>query len=393
MKVIKQLIKFLAAPLFIIVVALFISKIMIGSKKARPPVPRAEVSTRVAVMNSAPETVNPKLDTFGNTEAYLTAALSSQVSGEIMRIAPNFKTGKAVSKGDWLVDINRADYEATLASREATLATAQQALADEETRSQLAADDWIASGRDIVDASDFTLRKPQLTAARANVKSAQAAVQQAKLDLERTTLRAPFDAIIASRNTSPGNVVMMGTILGNLFARERIQVRLPITPSQATNITLPHFDSASTSLTATLTTPTLSGVQWKATINRSEPSVDPKNQTVYLIGEVEKPFENPNAFLPIGAFVNAIIEGNALENVHTFPEVAVVDDAFVWVVQPDNTLAKQPIDILFSQDNTILTRIEEPVYNIPLTVVSRPLASFKVGQPVIPVSTEEKTKQ
>lgn len=386
--IIKKLIQFLLAPLLILGLAFFISKKMISSKKTRPPVPREVVSTRVDVMQSAPQEVSPIIETFGNTQAYLDTTLSSQVSGDILRIAPEFEVGKSVSKGDWLVEINPADHLATLSARKSTLAAAKQALAEEETRSRLAAEDWINSGRDIATASDFTLRKPQLAAARANVEASQAAVEKAELDLERTTLRAPFDAIIQARSASPGNVVMMGTNLGSLLARERIQVRLPITPTQAEQLSLPRFGSTPITLKAELTTPTLPGVTWTASISRVEPSVDPKNQTLYLLGDIEAPFENSRTFLPIGAFVNATLKGNTLESVHSFPEVAVVEDAFVWIVTTDNTLAKQPVEIVFTQNSTILTRIPEPIQPMPLTVVRRPLASFKTGQPVIAATPE-----
>ncbi len=385
MTITKKIINLVAAPL-LVVLTLVIAFKLVGSKTTPPTQTPKIAIAKVDVMQSAPSTVRPVIQTFGNTQSYLSTTLSSQVPGEILKIAPDFETGNAVSKGDWLVQVDPTDYQSALASRKSSLATAQQSLAEELTRSKLAQEDWLASGRDLAEANDFTLRKPQLAAAQAAVDAAQAAVDQAALDLKRATIRAPFDAIVESRLASPGNIVTASSILGKLIARERIQVRLPVTPLQATQLELPRFGSSSHTLTASLTTPTLSDMSWEAKIGRAEPIVDSKNQTLYLIGEVEKPFDNSDAFLPIGAFVNASITGKPLRNVHTFPEVAVVDDAFVWVVGPDNLLAKQSLTIVFSQNSEILARIDAPLFELPLTVALRPLASFKEGQTVEPQS-------
>lgn len=387
MTVTKKIINLAAAPI-IVIIALFIAYSLVKSKKTPPPQKPNVAIANIQVIESYPSSVRPNIHTFGNTQSYLETNLSSQVGGEVIELSSNFEAGKAVSKGDWLVRINQTDYLANLANRKSSLASAKQSLAEEQTRSRLAQEDWKASGRDIADASDFTLRKPQLIAAQASVEAAQSAVDQAMIDLERTTITSPFNAIIETRSTSLGNVVNANSILGKLIARERIEVRLPITPKQAVHLQLPRFDSNTSTLSAELTTPSVIGTSWQATITRAEATVDTKNQTIYLIGEIKAPFDNKNAFLPIGAFVNATIIGNALESVHTLPEVAVVDDEYAWIVSPDNTLAKQPLEIAFSLNGEILAHIESPRFELPLKIAARPLASFKEGLPVAPIVSE-----
>lgn len=389
MKLSKLLVNFLAAPI-VLLLFFMIAFALIKSKEAPPVRPQQEVVINVAVSEVSPATVTPVIETFGTTQSYFSTSISSQVGGEIIEISPKFKVGSAVQKGDWLAKINPADFESALANRRAAYANSQTALAEEETRSLLAREDWLSAGRSLSEASDLTLRKPQLAAANAAVASAKAAVEQAELDLERTIIRSPFDAIVEERTASLGNVVSRGATLGSLLARERIQVRLPLTPKQASRIQLPKFGDDSTTLDATLTTPSVPNAKWAATINRVEPQIDPKNQSIFLVGEIENPFENPNAFLPVGAFVNAVISAPPTPNIYTFDESTVVNDSFVWVVSPENTLARQPIEIVFSQSGQILARIEEPLYPLPLRVLDLPLASLKSQQKVNAVlSTSE----
>lgn len=376
------MINIVAAP---VVLALcgFIAVTLVKSKKGPPIVPQKEVVISVAVSEANPETVTPTIQSFGNTQSYFNTAVSSQINGEIIEISPAFEAGNSVDKDQWLVKINPADFQANLASRQAAYASTRTALAEEETRSILAKEDWLAAGRPLSEANDLTLRKLQLEAAKANADSAKAAVAQAQLDLDRTTIRAPFEAIVEHRNASPGNVVSRGASLGSLLAREKIQVRLPLTPSQSARLTLPRSESKDSSLKAVLTAPTIPGASWHAAITRVEPLIDPRNQSIYLVGEIADPFEDRKAFLPVGAFVNAAISASPMVDVFKFPESAVVEDAFVWVVSPENTLAKQPIEIAFTQNALIYARIDEPLYDLPLKVLDLPLASLKSGQKVI----------
>ncbi|MDQ8201866.1 efflux RND transporter periplasmic adaptor subunit [Pelagicoccus sp. SDUM812003] len=380
MKLSRQIINIVGAPI-VLLACITIAILMVKSREAPPTFPRQEAVATVNTTLSEPTNVRPEIKTYGTTQTYLSTSISSQVNGELVELSPSFEVGKSVKSGEWLAKINPADFEAALANRQSALAAARQALAEEETRSRLAKEDWLAANRPLDEASDLTLRVPQLESAQAALASAQAAVQQAKTDLQRATIRAPFDAIIESRESSPGDIVTRGSTLGSLLAREKIEVRLPLTPQQASRLTLPRFGAT---LDATLTTPTLPGATWHATINRTEPSVDPKNQSVYVIGEILDPFEDRDSFLPVGAFVNANITGKEINDVHRLPESAVVDDAFIWVVSPEQTIRKQPIEIAFSQDGLILARIEDPVYELPLQVLTLPLASFKEGQKVNP---------
>lgn len=387
MKNARLITNLVAAPL-LLVACFAIAMLMVKSRKTRPPTPQQEVVITVTYLPSDERTVTPTINSFGNTQSYFSTSLSSQVGGEIIEISPKFEVGNSIKSGEWLVKINPADYQANLATQQAALANAKRELAEEETRSRLAKEDWLTAGRSLEEANDLTLRKPQLEAAKASIESAAAAVDKAKLDLERTIIRTPFDAVIDRREASPGDILTRGGPIGSLIARERIQVRLPLTPSQASRLTLPRFGESSSALSAILTTPSLPQVEWRATINRVEPQIDPRNQSIYLVGEVMRPFDNPEAFLPVGAFVDASISGAPIEGIHVLPEASIVDDAFAWVVSPENLLAKQPIEIVFSQNGQILARIDEPLFALPLKVLDLPLASLRVEQKVKPVQSE-----
>lgn len=380
----QRLLNIVLLPL-IVLVAVFIVKNMIANKPERTIKKPQVVISSVSFITSTPQDITPILNSYGNTRSYYQAQLSAQIGGEILKISPKFNSGQSVKKGELLVEIDPADTLAIIAQQQAQLANSEQALLEEQIRSKLAAQDWIESGRDLKDATDLTLRKPQLGAAKANVASAKAGLQKANLDLARTKIRAPFDALVQNRSASPGNVVNSGSILGALVAKEKAEVRLSLAPQQVNRLLLP-MEGHESELTAVLTSPNQPDAEWNARITRTEPSVDQQNQVIYVVGEIDQPFENPQAFLPIGAFVKARIPASIIKQAHRIPNTALVEDAYVWTIDEDRTLNKTPATRIIADGDSVIVRFAPDLNTKSVQIAIRPLASFKIDQSVEPIA-------
>jgi multidrug efflux pump subunit AcrA (membrane-fusion protein) len=149
------------------------------------------------------------------------------------------------------------------------------------------------------------------------------------------------------------------------------------------------MNGANPNLQARLTTPTQPDAEWLATISRTEPGVDRQNQVIYVVGEIEAPFENPQAFLPIGAFVDATIPARPIENAHRIPSTALVEDAYTWLIDADNTLQKVSVSRLIAEGDNLIVRFDPAINSETLKVATRPLASFRAGQSVKPSAPSE----
>ena len=104
---------FLLMPALVVVAAVLIAIQFLKSRQTRPPRKPPVVIARVPVTPAAPETITPVIETFGNTRSFLTTNVASQVGGEILRIAPDFRAGKsdasdALGHGTPLAGIIRA---------------------------------------------------------------------------------------------------------------------------------------------------------------------------------------------------------------------------------------------------------------------------------------------
>jgi len=161
----------------------------------------------------------PVIEVLGTVRAREEISLSPRVSGEIIERSPDFTSGGFLEKGQMILRIDPADYENIVAQRRSALHQAEADLDIEMGRQQVAQLDYELLGDDIdLDDKSLILRQPQLNAAKADVEAARAALAQAELDLERTTIRAPFDAQVISRNANVGSQVARGDDLGQLVA-------------------------------------------------------------------------------------------------------------------------------------------------------------------------------
>jgi multidrug efflux system membrane fusion protein len=87
--------------------------------------------------------------------------------------------------------------------RKSDLELAKSNLSIQMGRQDVARKDFELIGQELsAENKALVLREPQLESAKANVEAAQAAVNQAQLNLQRTTITAPFDAHVISRNTN-----------------------------------------------------------------------------------------------------------------------------------------------------------------------------------------------
>lgn len=377
-------------PLLILLAAFGIFK-WLGSlkppSKSRMP---AKVVPHAEIIEVSPDDHRPPVRSFGAVQPYFETILTPQVSGRIEEIAPEFRVGSRVARDTVLARIDATDYRAALAREQANLANAERALAEEKIRAKQAAEDWVASGRKIGAASDFVLRKPQLAAATSAIASARAAVQKATADMERTQIRAPYNAVVTGRNASVGNFASPQAPLGKLVATDRAEVRLPLTAGQAARIKLPGPGAPTAGMPdISLTTPAKPGASWRARIVRVEPTVDPRNQVSYVIAEVSDPYASGKPSLPVGTFANATIPGEPIPGTFRIPGSALVNDAVLWTVTSDNQLARLDATRVYSLDGDVFVSLKNAGVSAPLRVVVRPLVNFQDGMEVKPVTKEK----
>lgn len=336
-----------------------ISVLLMSNKpdtKRRNAMPKAGLKVDTQVI--APQHYQFTVNSFGTVQPHTQSMLVSQVSGQIINVSDRFKGGGFFEKDDMLIEIDPRDYKAAVKSAKAELLQATATLEQEKASAQQALKDWKNLGRK-GEAPALVLRKPQLAAAEASLLAAQANYDKAQLDLERTRIRAPYAGRLKNTQVDLGQYVAANTQLAEVFATDRLEVRLPLKNSELSLINLPerqlHNDKQTAesialpqvTLISTLGTET----HWQGQIVRTEAAIDSGTNQLYVIAQINNPFaptldQQGNLLTPlkIGQYVRAEIQGKTIADALIIPNASIYQGSYVYLVE-EGRLQRKDIGI------------------------------------------------
>ena len=314
--------------------------------------PMMTVETRPVI----PQSYRVRLQSYGTVQPRTRSMLVAQVGGQIVEINENVRDGGFFEKGDVLAQIDPRDYQADVQIAEATLADARQALAEAVARSEQAREDWERLGNE-GEPTELVLRIPQLEAARARVASAQSALTKAQLDLERTSVVAPFAGRVIRKSVDLGQVVGQNTQLAEIYATDVVEIRLPLRNRDLGFIELPESyrfieSDGDDAVDVTIRSDLIGEEQWDAKLVRTEGAIDQTARQLHVIAQIDDPFgreSEDRSPLKIGQYVTAEIEGKELNDVLVIPNNTIYQGSYVYVVE-DGVLQRRDLDIAWTND-------------------------------------------
>ncbi len=330
------------APIGVVVGVVLVMGVLDATKPKPEKKDESPGAVAVQVAPVEARTTRLSITVQGEARPKTQAALAAQVSGRIVSVDPAFAAGGAFRQGQALVRIDDADYRLAVIRARSQVAQAREGVAREEAESELARRDWEALGQG-QKASPLALREPQLAQAKAALDAAQAQLRSAELDLERTNVRAPFDGRVRSKKLNVGDFVGPGAIVGEVFATDVMEVRVPLADGDLALLQTPvGFNASAQRRGAEAHLSASVGGQerrWEGRLVRTEAAVDPQTRLVYGTVEVRDPFSSRNgAPLAPGLFVTAHIDGAKSESFAAAPRSALKRNEFIYVVTAQNTI-------------------------------------------------------
>lgn len=321
------------------------------------------VSVRVAEVQA--ESIQLFVESQGKVQASQMASVSAPVAGPVEWISPAMEAGGFVVEGESLLRLDSSDFETARARSAAALQQAQAEAShasNEFARLQELAEQRLASDSQLQDAK----RLSEVNAAR--LADAEASYRQAELDLQRTDIKAPFDAVIQSRDVELGQYVNRAQSIAVLFGAEEVEVRIPLAIRQLGFLDVPLGMRGELSGDQAPDV-TLSGVyggeeyNWKGKLVRTEASIDANSNTVQTIIRVEQPSTADKTAswgsekqipLPIGLYVQATIVGKRVDDLISLPRTVIRNNNQVLVVDSENKMYYREIEIYRLEEDRVL---------------------------------------
>ena len=325
--------------------------------------------------------------------------LKSRVSGEIVEIHPEFTEGGFLKKDTRILQIDPQDYELALARKRSTVTDAEYALKLELGHQVVAKREWelLNQGKAALDMEkELALRQPHLDKVRADLSAAEAELKAAMLDLERTHITLPFNAMVRSKSVDRGSQVTPQEPLAELVGTDayRVQASLPVDRLEWIDVPVQTGDHGSKARIIYGR-----GNECSGKVIRLLGDLAAEGRMARILVEVADPLglnaSNQNRTpLLIGEYVRVKIIGRKLDNVFQIPRTALKDNSNIWIVGENQTLEIRKVrpvwrdaDVVLLQDGLkpgerlIVSDLPAPVEG--MTVRVEPLKSeMKSDQPV-----------
>ena len=298
--------------------------------------PKGPPAIAVDVATATPRDMPVYLEGLGTVQAFYTVTVSSRVDGQVEKVA--FTEGQDVKKGALLAQIDPRPFAAALgvavAARDKDRAQLENARRDLERYELLAPEDL---------ASKQTLdtQKALIAQLSAQIKGDEAAIDNARTQLEYTSIRSPIDGRTGIRQVDPGNNVHASDSTGIVMVTQIEPISVIFSLPEE------HFSQLAEALqTGPVTAIALAREDAheldQGTVALIDNQIDQTTGTL----RVKATLPNKQRRLWPGEFVNMRVLTRIEKQALTIPTSALErgpDGVFTYVVQPDSTVAVAPL--------------------------------------------------
>lgn len=324
-----------------------------GGRGAAGAVP---VVTARAVQKPVPVT----LPAVGTVEAISSVQVRAQVTGQLGAI--HFAEGQDVRQGQLLFSLDARPFQAAVRQAEAVLSRDTATLNNAEAQ-QARAENLF--GRGLIARDQYESLRASATALAGTVAADTAGLENTRLNLQYTAIKAPISGrtgalgahvgdLVRANDTSPLVVINQLSPVYVAFSVpgrhlpdiRRYQAQRPLAVTALVAVGQPAEAAPAASITpgASNGTPSASPEAARGVVSFIDNTVDPTTGTIRLKGT----FENARQQLWPGAFVQVALELTTTPNALVVPATAVQasqDGPYVYVVKADRTVELRPVKV------------------------------------------------
>jgi len=307
-------------------------------------------------------------------------AVIPQVGGKIVSTDPRLIPGGRFKAGEVIARIESRDYRASLEQAQSNAQRAELELALESGRSQVAIREWALLNEDGSSVSDLAMRKPHLALAEQSVIAARSALSSAKLNLDRTRLTAPFNAVVVTKSIDLGQVVGPGGAVATLVGTDQLWVNVSLPLGDLDVLQLQGRDGTGSKARVIHRLSQGRQSEYEGVALQLGGALDSATRQAQITVAIDQPFDQDGVRLPLlpGAYVEIIFEGLVATEVIQIPRAAVYDGDTVWV-NAGGVLTPRQVHITGGDKETVL--VDEGIEDgdeVIISALSMPLAGMPV---------------
>lgn len=327
------------------IAAMVVASVFAASCTPEPPPPSP--AQTVIVEEVRRETVPIYTDYVGRTEASRSVEVRARVDGFLERRL--FREGSLVKKGDLLFVIDSKPYEAKMRQLEAQVQRREATLAKTERDVERLGPLFERNAASRLDYDNALSAEEE---ARAELASALAELEQAKLELSYTEIRAPINGLAGARQVDIGALVgskgasLLTTVQRtdpmwvtfNMTAEEYLEVRRKLKTAD-----LEDDEPIAVGSLINIYLPDGSRYEYSGDIDFTDPAINPRTGTFQVRAEIP----NPERILLPGQYVRVSLLRSVRHDALLVPEKAEMIEqggAYVFVVRPDQTAERRFIE-------------------------------------------------
>jgi RND family efflux transporter MFP subunit len=378
----------------IIVLGVIVANYLIHSAPKASRRPPAKLTPLVEVQALRPSTHTVVIQATGTVIPAQEMVLRSRVSGEIVKIHPSFSEGGFLLKGTEVLKIDDTDYQLIVAQKQNAVVNARYALKLESGYQEVAKREWALLKGGISsqeEDAELALRKPHQEKAESDLRASEADLAQAELDLERTRIRAPFNAIVRAAHVEIGSQVASQESLAELMGTDEYWIKASVPVDHLRWITIPRDNNGPGAPAQVFYRS--DGVRTGRVV-RLLGDLETEGRMARVLISVKDPLGSDaegdgSAPLLIGEYVRVDIKGQQLHGVYRIPRTALRDNTHVWIVGEDRKLRIREVQTLWRDRDTVL--LKDRLKPGDLLIVSD-LSTPVDGMPVKVEDTKSKTQ-
>lgn len=338
----------------------FLARFLIKNKpkaKKRPP---KKMETLVQVTPLVASDAALAIRAMGTVTA-TSLELKPRVAGTVIRLHPEFIRGDLLQEGEVLLELDPTDFRLALQRAQNSVQSAEMDLRIEEGGQAVAKREYELirefSGTQVADApEDLVLRQPQLAKARSAVAIAKTDLEKAELDLERTKVKVPFDALVLEKSAAIGAQVSTQTTVARLAEADVFYVEVALPYNQLNLFSLPGAEEKGASVAVRRVGAGKKHDEriWQGYVDSLLGQVEAGSLMAQLLVRIDKPLQqHPDQRLLLDSAVEVEIKGETIPGVFKIPRSAVRTDDTVLLAGKDDALVIAPVEIVWRDDQWI----------------------------------------